>query len=68
VYLKTGLALILVYIGIKMLLLDVLHIPSLVSLGVIIAILAISVVASLVFGKPEEPTTDIVAEAEFEAN
>lgn len=55
VYLKTGLAIILVYIGLKMLLLDVLHIPSLVSLGIIIAILAISVIASLVWGKPEEP-------------
>lgn len=65
VYLKTGLAFILVYIGIKMLLLDVLHIPSLVSLGVIIAVLAISVTASLVFGKAEEPK--LAADAEPEA-
>ena len=67
VYLKTGLALILVYIGIKMLLLDVLHIPSLVSLAVIISILAISVVASLVWGKSAKPQlpseTDIASEA-----
>lgn len=55
VYLKTGLALILVYIGIKMLLLDVLHIPSLVSLAVIISVLVASVVASLLWGKAEEP-------------
>jgi len=55
VYLKTGLAFILVYIGVKMLLLDVLHIPALVSLAVIIGILAISVVASLLWGKPQEP-------------
>jgi tellurite resistance protein TerC len=53
-----------VYIGIKMLLLDVLHIPSLVSLGVIIAILAISVVASLVFGKPEKATLSTAVEGE----
>ena len=64
VYLKTGLALILVYIGIKMLLLDVLHIPSLVSLGVIIAVLAVSIVASLMFGQPEEPRQVIEAEAD----
>jgi len=56
VYLQTGLAFILVYIGMKMLLLDVLHIPALVSLAVIISILAISVVASLLWGKPKEPT------------
>ena len=48
-----------------MLMLDVLHIPSLVSLGVIIAVLAISVTASLVFGKAEEPK--LVADAEPEA-
>ena len=55
VYLKTGLAFILVYIGVKMLLLDVLHIPALVALGVILGILAISVGASLLWGKPQEP-------------
>lgn len=55
VYLKTGLAFILVYIGVKMLLLDVVHIPALVSLAVIIGILGISVVASLLWGKPQEP-------------
>ena len=64
VYLKTGLAFILVYIGVKMLLLDVLHIPSLVSLAVIIGILTISVVASLVFGTPEEPTLPTEAGSE----
>src|SRR5690554_3185438 len=54
VYLQTGLAVILTYIGIKMLLLDVVHIPTLLSLGVVIGILATSVVASLLFGKPDE--------------
>ncbi|HZJ08507.1 MAG TPA: TerC family protein [Trueperaceae bacterium] len=65
VYLKTGLAIILVYIGIKMLLLDVLHIPSLVSLSVIVGVLAISVVASLMVREPEEPK--LVADADAEA-
>ncbi len=54
VYLKTGLAVILTYIGIKMLLLDVFHIPTFVSLGVVIGILVISVVASLLWGKVGE--------------
>lgn len=55
VYLKTGLALILVYIGVKMLVIDIFPIPSLVSLGVVVAILIVSVVASLIWGKEQEP-------------
>ena len=55
VYLQTGLAFVLVYIGVKMLLLDVVHIPALVSLAVIVSVLAVSVVASLVWGKPQVP-------------
>lgn len=64
VYLKTGLAFILVYIGVKMLLLDLVHIPALVSLAVIIGILGISVVASLVWGKPQTPQPEQDASAE----
>ena len=67
VYLKTGLSFILIYIGIKMLLLDVVHIPSLVSLGVIIGILAISVVASLLWGKPADATAPGASQPEAEA-
>jgi tellurite resistance protein TerC len=48
VYLKLGLALVLVWVGIKMLLkVDVLYIPTTVSLAVIVTILTVSVVASL---------------------
>ena len=47
IYLKLGLALVLMWVGAKMLLLDFLHIPTLVSLGVIALILTVSVVASL---------------------
>ena len=68
VYLQTGLALILVYIGVKMLLLDVLHIPALVSLAVIISILAVSVVASLLWGKPKEPEVGELPEQEISAD
>ncbi len=47
VYLKTGLSIILVFIGVKMLLLDVFKIPTAVSLGVVMGILAISIGLSL---------------------
>ena len=48
VYLKLGLAAVLVWVGIKMLLLDVLYIPTTVSLAVVATIIAASIIASLV--------------------
>jgi tellurite resistance protein TerC len=48
VYLKLGLALVLMWVGVKMLLkVDVLYVPTTVSLAVITTILTVSVVASL---------------------
>jgi len=47
VYLKVGLSFVLVFVGAKMLLMDIFPIPMAVSLGVIGGILATSVVASL---------------------
>ncbi|MGD6978067.1 MULTISPECIES: TerC family protein [Citricoccus] len=48
VYLKVGLALVLVWVGIKMLLkIDVFYIPTPVSLAVVVLILTVSVIASL---------------------
>lgn len=47
VYLKTGLAAVLVWVGVKMLLLDVVKIPTSVSLAVVAAIIAVSIIASL---------------------
>ena len=48
VYLKTGLALVLIWVGVKMLLkIDVVYIPTTISLAVVVLILAVSVVASL---------------------
>ncbi len=47
VYLKLGLSLILIFIGVKMLVEPFIHIPILGSLGVVAAVLAASVVASL---------------------
>ena len=45
--LKYGLAIVLMFIGVKMLLIDVVKIPVLISLGVVAAIIATSVVLSL---------------------
>lgn len=47
VYLKVGLAAVLVWVGIKMLLLDVLYIPTTISLAVVATIITVSIVASL---------------------
>jgi tellurite resistance protein TerC len=47
VYLKLGLSLVLVFIGAKMLLEELLHIPILASLGVVGLVLGTSIVASL---------------------
>jgi tellurite resistance protein TerC len=46
VYLKLGLALVLVWVGIKMLLLEVYKIPTGISLAVVLAVLAVAVTAS----------------------
>lgn len=47
VHLKTGLAVILTFVGVKMLIVDLYHVPVWLSLGVIGAVLAASIVASL---------------------
>ncbi len=52
-YLKYGLSAILVFVGIKMCIMDFYKIPVLVSLIVIVFILAISMIASLVVAKPK---------------
>jgi tellurite resistance protein TerC len=46
-YLKTGVAVILAFVGIKMLLSDLFHIPVSISLAFIASILTISILASL---------------------
>jgi len=51
-YLKAGLSLVLVFVGLKMLLSDAIEIPIYVSLGVVASILATSVVLSLVIPRP----------------
>lgn len=50
-YLKMGLSIILVFIGIKMLIAGIVHISTVLSLIVILVILAISIVASMIRNK-----------------
>jgi len=50
-YLKLGLAVVLTFVGVKMLLGSVYHIPIQVSLGIIATILVSSAVASIIFPK-----------------
>lgn len=52
-YLDVGLALILIYVGLKMLASDVFPIPSLISLGVVVVILTVTIVISLLLTKEE---------------
>ena len=47
IYLKTGLAIVLSFVGIKMILADVYHVPNWASLAVIISVLAVTIIASM---------------------
>ncbi|HUF52430.1 MAG TPA: TerC family protein [Dehalococcoidia bacterium] len=50
-YLRQGLVVILAFVGAKMVLSDVYHVPTLASLAVVVGVLAIAVGASIVFRK-----------------
>ena len=54
-YLQTSLILILAFVGIKLLLANVVHLPIWLSLGVIVLFIAGGVVASLVWGEQAVP-------------
>ena len=54
-YLKVGLSFVLIFVGMKMLLMDLYKVPIGVSLGIIAGILGLSVVASLVKPPAEDP-------------
>jgi tellurite resistance protein TerC len=49
-YLKLGISFILAFVGVKMLLTDIWHIPIYFSLGVIVGVLAISIITSIYIG------------------
>ena len=57
-YLHFGLAAILVFVGIKMLLSEVLHIPVWIALSVIAVILTVTIVTSVRHAKKQKPATD----------
>ena len=59
-YLRYGLAIVLAFIGAKMLLADVYYLPIYVALGVVVGVLLLSVLASLIYPVPEAsvPTPD----------
>ena len=52
-YLSTGICVVLAFVGVKMLLSDVFEMPVLISLGVVLTILAGSVILSIVLPKKE---------------
>ncbi|MEO5568327.1 MAG: TerC/Alx family metal homeostasis membrane protein, partial [Gemmatimonadaceae bacterium] len=56
--LKYGLAIILTFVGLKMIAEAWIHIPILVSLGVIVGILVLSILASLKWPAPPKPPAD----------
>jgi tellurite resistance protein TerC len=56
VYLKYGLAAILTFVGLKMVIVDFYHFPTLVSLSVILLSLGASILTSLYF--PPKPATE----------
>ena len=58
-YLKLGLAVVLVFVGAKMLLVDVIHVDTAISLGVIAFVLACSIGLSLLFPKAVEEETPV---------
>jgi tellurite resistance protein TerC len=55
IYLKTGLALILGFVGTKMILADRIHIPNGLSLLVILVILGVTITVSMIATKPAPP-------------
>jgi tellurite resistance protein TerC len=54
VYLKLGISFILAFVGVKMLLVDVWHIPIYFSLGVIVGALAIAILTSITIGAKQK--------------
>ena len=56
VYLKLGLAIVLVWVGVKMLVLEIWKVPTLLSLGVVVTVITVSIVASLRATRPSDDT------------
>ncbi|MBE7560764.1 TerC family protein [bacterium] len=58
-HLHYGLSAILVFVGVKMLGSEVLHLPPSIALGVVAAILVLSIIASIIWPKPEPPHVEV---------
>jgi tellurite resistance protein TerC len=57
-YLKVGLGSVLAFVGVKMLLVDVIHVPIVLSLGIVGSLLGCSIIFSMLFpGNGAEPRT-----------
>jgi tellurite resistance protein TerC len=54
VYLQQGIAVVLVYVGVKMLIEKLMRIPTPVSLGMIAVVLVVAVAASLLAGRKKK--------------
>jgi tellurite resistance protein TerC len=61
-YLQEGLAVILAFVGVKMIIQEWYHIPTFLSLGVIAAVLTIAIVASIKFQRGDEHGPDPLEE------
>jgi tellurite resistance protein TerC len=61
-FLQTGLAVILVFVGAKMLVADIYHVPIFASLGVIAGVLTIAIVASWLFPATEPEAVTVAAD------
>jgi len=61
-YLQPGLAVILAFVGIKMILSEWVHIPTFASLGVIALVLAVAIVASIKLDRPDGHGPDEVVD------
>ena len=59
VYLGTGLGLVLMFVGTKMVFSDIFHIPIAIALGVVAAVLAVSISASLIW-PPRKPGQTLI--------
>ncbi len=62
-YLQPGLAVILAFVGVKMIMAEWYHIPTFISLGIIATVLTVAIVASIKRDRPGPHSPDEVIEA-----
>jgi len=67
-YLNYGLSIILIFVGMKMLASRFVHVPIVLALGVVAGVLAVSVIASLLFPRKQADKLVEAAERQLEAD